>query len=138
MKKLMAVLVCALLLTGVALAESTDSDEKSQLSQGIDYLRQITNRMNQADDEPLCTQGIDLLKKMDDPDSVNVAVEVFSSLPGTYNSSNYFKMYAQALQDLYAARYSEAAIRLDILSGDADFTELLASYSLTPCEEVEA
>ena len=138
MKKLMAVLICALLLTGVALAESTDSDEKSQLSQGIDYLRQITNRMNQADDEALFTQGIDLLKKMDDPDSVNVAVEVFSSLPGTYNSSNYFKMYAQALQDLYAARYSEAAIRLDILSGDADFTELLASYSLTPCEEVEA
>ncbi|MBR4726683.1 MAG: hypothetical protein IK080_02215 [Clostridia bacterium] len=130
MKKIVLVLICAALLMSVAFAETSNSDDTALLRQGVGYLRQIITKINEADDEALFAQGIELLRQMDDPDSVNVAAEVFSSLPGAFNSSNYFKLYAQALQDVYAGRYSEALIRLDVLNGDETFPELLASYQL--------
>lgn len=137
MKRLFAVLLCAFLLTNTAFAASNE-DDSQLLMQGIEYLRRINDRINQADDEALFAKGVALLADIDDAESVGVAIEIFSGLPGSFNSANYFKLYAQALREMQEGRYSEALIRLDLVSGDEAFVALLEQYGLPSCESVIA
>lgn len=113
MKRVVSLIVAVLMLIGIASAEMIRTDDSTMFAQGIELLRQIN-----------------------DLRSVEAAEDVFASITSGYNSANYFKMYAQALEDLHNGEYSSALMRLDILEGDNTFAAMLKQYSLPSCKSV--
>lgn len=113
MKRVVSLIVAVLMLIGVASAEMIRTDDSTMFAQGIELLRQIN-----------------------DLRSVEAAEDVFASITSGYNSANYFKMYAQALEDLHNGEYSSALMRLDILEGDNTFAAMLKQYSLPATESI--
>ena len=90
-----------------------------------------------TDDETMFAQGIELLRQIKDSRSIESAVDIFANISSGYNSSSYFKMYAQALEDLHKGDYANALMRLDILNGNSSFSTLLNQYSLPSCESIK-
>jgi len=90
-----------------------------------------------TDDETMFSQGIELLRQINDPKSIIAAEDVFANITSGYNSSNYFKMYAHALSDVHNENYADALLRFDLLEGNSAFTDMLKRYNLPTCESIK-
>ena len=87
-------------------------------------------------DDVLFAEGINLLQHIKDTNSVKAAEEVFSEISSNYNCAQYFRMYAQAINDLNQKQYDTAETRLDLIGEDDSFIAYLKKYSLPSCEEI--
>ncbi len=117
MKRLLSIILAVLILVSVpAFAEMSGVGQMSQ--------------------EAVFNQAISLLRYYNQPESLEQAKEIFSTLPGSYNQASYFANYSQVMLDLQEELYEKVYDKLDTLkefSGYESFCEVLQSYGLPSC-----
>ena len=114
--KLMSFLIVIALLMGNALA--------------------LASEVGDTDDSITFASAISLLTKVDSPESVVEAKELFDCIKSGYNMSKLFATYAAAIIDIHNEDFDGAESKLYVLSMHDGFEENLSEYKIPSLETI--
>ncbi len=115
MRRVVCLMVFFLILfCSVALCESTRTDDSVVFSVAIEELKHINSK-----------------------DNVEEAQKILSGITSNYNQANMFRIYAEAIIDVYNGDFDDSQTKLDVLSLSKEFVEMLLEYGLQSCEDIQ-
>ena len=127
MKRILAAMLAALLLLGAFCAglaedmpvlewEPYEEEEGSGQDGGETEAPAEEEAGEAADDETLFNRGIELIRRINDPDSVRAAQKAFDGITSGYQNASLFKNYSEAVLSIHEGDMDGALLRLELSS----------------------
>ena len=90
-----------------------------------------------TDDALVFHEAVNMLRQINSRESIEDARQLFQGIASNYSQSNLFAIYASVLLDIYDGYFDGAITKIEVLSMQKDFPELLQSNGLQSCDVLQ-